>query len=117
MHFLSDKNRSLMNKTERSARVPPPPVFESSADAAVGTLFSATADALAAPETVTIRHHRWLWNLVHEFEVDPSGAQPRTGEGGGIIAASRPSFKLDKTLCNVVNWLIPDPNDTAARKC
>ena len=46
---------SPMNKTERSARVAPrTPVSGSGADAAVGTLFSATADALAAPKTVTI---------------------------------------------------------------
>ena len=44
-----------MNKTERSARVAPrTPVSGSGVDAAVGTLFSASADALAAPETVTI---------------------------------------------------------------
>ena len=115
MHFLSDKNRSLMNKTERSARVPP--VFESSEDAAVAALFSASADALAAPETVTFRHHRWLWNLLHEIRGRPSGAQPRTGEGGGIIAATMPSFLVDKTECNVVNWLVPDPNDAGAPKC
>ena len=62
------------------------------------------------------RHHRWLWNLLHDIEVDPSGPQPRTGKSVGTSASTKPSFKADKTLCDAVNWLVPDPNDNAARK-
>ena len=89
-----------MNKRELAAHVAArTSLSKSDADAAVGAVFSAIANALASGETVTIAGFGAFSTRSRPAR---PGRNPRTGETIAIAASTTPAFKAGKTLRDAV---------------
>ena len=90
-----------MNKSQLGAPVADAAsMSRAGADAAVGVVFAAIADALARDETVAIAG---FGKFAVRRRRARTGRNPQTGEPVAIAASRAPSFKPAKALRNAVN--------------
>jgi DNA-binding protein HU-beta len=90
-----------MNKADLAARIADSTGLpKSTAEVAVGTLFSALTDALASGETVAIAG---FGNFTVKARDARKGRNPQTGAEIDIPASNVPGFKAGKALKDAVN--------------
>ena len=90
-----------MNKSQLGARVADAAsMSRTGADAAVGAVFAAIADALARDEPVVIAG---FGKFGTRQRAPRTGRNPQTGEPVAIAASRAPSFKPAKALRDAVN--------------
>ena len=99
-----------MNKADLAARIAAQTsMSRAGADAAVNTVFSTIAEALAGRETVTIAGFGTFSTSSRSAR---RGRNPRTGESIAIAASTTPSFKASKTLREAVKMNITTQRTT-----
>ena len=89
-----------MTRSELCARITAATsLSKADADAAIGALLSAIADALARGESVTIAG---FGKFTTRDRPARTGRNPQTGEAVAIAASRAPAFKAGKTLRDAV---------------